>query len=718
MFTRSIRAALAICFVATWFCLADGPAAADTTDDVSVALENLSQWLGDGENGQRWRKYLKSESVFEQLEKGSQADPEVVAAALAQYQSGAHGLDMKRFVAVREALANWHKDLDVPSFDELPALLRAAKDQLQPAPAEEINAARERLTEQMEKLDGYLTPGGENGKAWKRYLEWDVLRDQTAADATLNVRELDRAYWKFRANHEGLELDVFQKVADSLEEFYGMAAASASPQFNDYMKGQLEQLAETIGKYAAEPTEEQNSSIGLVMGRLEIAHQAPELVRAVRKNLSHPNLSVQVSERFINAGMSRPVDDSRPVVDNILGTHITGDGRTMGKVTVNLRPSRSNAQLETVLEGSVVTDTVGQNGPVYIYSDGVTKVRAVKRITLDKEGLSSKPAVCRATTDTDIQGIATTRDGRIGEKLIRRAAWRRIDQQQSQAEEIAAEHAAGRVERAVNKEAKERFAKAQGDYDDKFRNPLLRRGQFPQVLRFRTTDDHLFVTGLQANRYQLGAPNAPPSADSNRDILVRVHESMINNLAGGLLAGKTYSDKNVEELGKRLGDEWEEKLKSKEDEDPWSITFAPARPVTIVFSENKFTVTIRGQRYTSGDREYEKMNITAIYTMEKTDTGAKMTRQGEIEIFPPGFDEEHDKLSASQVALRRILARRMQELFPPEIVADAKPLKGEWAKVGALRLETLASGAGWLTLGWNAPEIDRLTSNDSQTASK
>jgi len=80
-------------------------------ENVEVALEDLHQWLGDGRNGQKWQKYLRSDELVGQLKNGDQADRQAIQSVLDQYNSGAAGLDKRRFIAVRDALQKWRADL-------------------------------------------------------------------------------------------------------------------------------------------------------------------------------------------------------------------------------------------------------------------------------------------------------------------------------------------------------------------------------------------------------------------------------------------------------------------------------------------------------------------------------------------------------------------------------------------------------------------------------
>ena len=137
-----------------------------------------------------------------------------------------------------------------------------------------------------------------------------------------------------------------------------------------------------------------------------------------------------------------------------------------------------------------------------------------------------------------------------------------------------------RVRDRVESQATTQLGKAQRDYLEKFRNPLLRRHEFPALLKFRTTEEAMFITALQANRSQLGAPGEAPQLEGNYDLVVRVHESMINNLAAAMLAGVTIKEAEMQKKVIELRGSLPDKLKSEPDRDPWSITFAQSRPVT------------------------------------------------------------------------------------------------------------------------------------------
>src|SRR5262249_47443034 len=80
---------------------------------------------------------------------------------------------------------------------------------------------------------------------------------------------------------------------------------------------------------------------------------------------------------------------------------------------------------------------------------------------------------------------------------------------------------------------------ANHSFNDRFRNPLTRRGAFPQQLSFSTTRDWLKVVGLQARASELGSTTAPPAAADNAQLSVRVHESLVDNMNAAVMPGRT-----------------------------------------------------------------------------------------------------------------------------------------------------------------------------------
>ena len=87
---------------------------------VKASLDQLDRWLGDGEKGAGWRRFLESDKLLQELDKGTNADRKAVREILDRYSSDTKGLELRRFAAVRAALEQWLQELPLVTIDGLP----------------------------------------------------------------------------------------------------------------------------------------------------------------------------------------------------------------------------------------------------------------------------------------------------------------------------------------------------------------------------------------------------------------------------------------------------------------------------------------------------------------------------------------------------------------------------------------------------------------------
>jgi hypothetical protein len=660
----------------------------ESSATVKEALTNLNDWLGAGPAAKGWSDFLNLPAIRAELEKGNDADLATLEAVEAKLNSGAPGLELARFRALSSALAGWTAQLEISQSPSLSQAALEAQKRFRPITAQDVATAKQALQEATAKLALYLSKG-QNSENWKKYLRFNDLQAQLKAEkADLTV--LADIYFLFTANQVGLELPVFANVADALERYVNDLAAQdgkLQEQFNEQLKG----LAAALDQYAKTPSADLAADIGGRLGWLANRRQVPALIEAIREKLSHPNLLVIASERLVGAGITQSVDEVTPVRDYILGTSISGTGRMIGSVTAELVPSENSAMIDTLLKGTVQSRTVGLNGPATIYSNGATALAGRKRIVLNADGFLVYPSTAAANTNTQVTGIG-------GSGIVQRVASRRVGEQKGQAERIAADHAADRLRGRLDKQINDQLAEANTNFQTKFRQPLVRRRALPE-LAFRTTAEELLVKVVAADRNQIAAPGTPPELNSGGDLGAQVHESAINNLATILVGGLTLTEEELQKRVIEIRGSLPDSLKSDEDRDPWSITFARNQPVSVKLQNDTIEITVRGQRYTSGDQDFRAMNVTARYQVQLTEPNElgihaiKLTRQGDLEIVPPG---EPRRLSGREITLRTLLEKRFGKLFEPEIVYDELVLPGRWRQAGLLDPRQLSIKDGWL----------------------
>jgi hypothetical protein len=400
---------------------------------------------------------------------------------------------------------------------------------------------------------------------------------------------------------------------------------------------------------------------------------------------------VQVSKEVLGAGFESEVSEVSAVRETIMGTSIRGTARMWAQISLSLVPDSERAAFDILLTGSANSTNVGRNGPVTIYSNGLTRISANKRVYVDAEGLHAFGAVARCSTRSTIHRIAANCC------LVRRIAWKRARQQKGQAERIASGRAARRVEGRFDGQAAEMLGEANESFATKFRNPLLRRNGFPNLLKLSTNERRLFAEVMRAGPAQLASPNAPPPLDDEHAVAVRVHDSIVGNFSETLLGGETLTDEKLVELLEKAEVEVPEELKIGPDKDPWSITFMRKRPIHVEFSPAAIKLTIEGDRFTRGDQALnDDMRISATYVIEKTAEGISLTRQGDVDVeFTKarslGFDE---------LTIKTFFQKKFASLFKPEFQGTGLVLPGNWKQAGTLRVRQMDVTEGWLALGW------------------
>ena len=270
------------------------------------------------------------------------------------------------------------------------------------------------------------------------------------------------------------------------------------------------------------------------------------------------------------------------------------------------------------------------------------------------------------------------------------------------AEAVSERKAREKVRQEFEQETSAAIAEASRDYQEKFRKPLRERGWYPELLRMSTTSDRLAVVARKALADQIAAFTDPPKAEADAVLGVRLHETVVNNAAAITLAGRTITQEFVEEQLKERDGTLPESLASDPDQPPWSITFAKRKPIELDADDGRVKLTIRGSRYTSGERSFPAMDIWVTYRIESAGGVTRLFRDGDVQIYPPGFEPGgEEKLSVSETSLRRILQKRFGRVFKEVVDIEPLELPGELAAAGPLPLHRLeARRDGWLAAGW------------------
>ncbi len=581
--------------------------------------------------------------------------------------------------------------------DDLVARVRAARDSYRPLSQADVAAARTELKAAASALEGRFAKAGQSADGWREYLGWLQLTQELAKSEGPDLAQLEKAFGRLSAGHEGLRLVPFAALRDAIRTYVGVARAIDDEKVKDRYGQVIDGLAASLESYTKAPNGADAAKISAYLRWLSDARQMPQLIQAIRSTSLKRNFHANVSAALIDAAVGRSVDEIAPVRDCILGTSVHGTGHTTGTVAVSLVPNEDLAAIEVMMNATNLSDTVGYNGPAVIYANGTTQLTTRKQVLANGSQLWASPAQASATTHTHIRAISVRNNRRIVERI----AWKRASRQKSQAEAIAAQHAQWQAAARFDGEINTLIGPANDDLQKKFRRPLVERGLYPTEAQYSTDPDYLSVAMLEAGSLDLGAATEPPQTAADADLRVQIHESMVNNFTSAALAGMLLREQRVQEAVKSMFGKLPKELQPEKDSLPWAIGFQSARPIWVAFGDNQFTLSIRGRSFYEGDTRHPAMDVTVTYRIVGEGENVKAVRQGEVEIFPPDFDPNAGKqLSTQETAIRRVLQRRLGRLFEPEIVPRGLVLPDQWSRAGVLKLIQWEARDGWLVLSW------------------
>lgn len=575
---------------------------------------------------------------------------------------------------------------------ELEQAFEFAKGHFRPVTAARVAEARDAVVQSAAALERLLRSGEltEDEATWKEYLHWKTLQEQLKAEQP-DARALGRTAVRLYRHKEGLHLKPFTEFRDRLVDWINLEVAARQKNLKQTYLTRLDQLKQLCEQLEADPSDAATAErIGALLGFIQRTGQDVTLVDKVRAALWHDNLYAEVSSKLASAGIEEPIDEKMTIRDCIMGTSIEGTAHTTGTVKLATIPCEDRAVLRLLVDGEAASENTGWQRGVTIWSNSLTTLAAEMDVLVSGDRFDTSVVKAGAATSTNVYALSAR------SCFVEKIAWRRVAKTKWKAEEEASAHAAERLAGQVEERVTELLGEAEQGFDEKFRAPLLRRGEWPSRLQFASTDKSVSVRFLQANVTQPAATIPMPKVAQGRDLVVRLHETFIANFSRAILGNWTLTDERLVKLLSQFGDIPEE-LKTSPDKAPWSITFSATKPVSATFRDGKVEFAIFGRRFEQGSNYIESpIRLSATYRVTRTKEGARLVRDGDVVVKFTRLK----RLGPTQIALRTVMRAKFEALFKPEFETKGLELPGRWEKAGDLHLEELVANQGWLALSW------------------
>lgn len=684
--------------------------------DGSMASLDAFLSRGSRENADRWKKFLQWDELREIRDPTASPRLSKLARVFQKFQSGEDGLQLPVFRQVTTDLERYLEYLN--SYDSQPNRLATAKSELEAAQAD---------------LDRFLqTAPKPREEAWKEFLSWDALQRLLQQDSR-DVRAYAQVLRQYESGSSGLELSPFRRVATHLAKYTELIALQQRAPAIDQFDARVEQLARALQGQVQQSTVAQLASLQENLNWLEMTDRLPDVRQQLKDRFGEPNFGVRVSSELVGRALSNTASRITPVGLCFCGSWVSGSSRSNVAYQAHLLPSAHSAMVEIQVAGTSFSQTVARQRRVSVYAHGHTLLTATKQLIWDGRLIDDTPACADASTRQQICGASV--DRLVGQRLIGRFALRKANRLRPCAEQVSDCQARTQLAEQMDRQAVDMLRKANQRLQD-LEGTLREQRLYPDTLHVSSSTEAMFLQAKLLCSGMLAATGPPPAVPEASDVLVQVHESVVNNLMADRIRGVKVDNETIVDRMKQMGLSVPPELagaaagnrdsspsdgaaiplnppanqpaptgqdaQGNEDE-PWSMQFDRTQPIAVEFRNGTINITVRGFNFTRGDQQInETIELTATYQFVfSPQRGLRVRRTGEVDIR---FVGAGDRLTTRQITYKTFLARKMNALFRQEMSLDDLPAGELRDRVKSIPPRLVYAREGWLSLGVNVSD--------------
>jgi len=618
------------------------------------------------------------------------------------------------------------------ALDRVRSALSDAEDRLQSETLPDREKAESAVLQSIDDVQDYFRRATDesNRQAWMRYLRLEPLSKAIRQQAS--VAERGRAAVDLRqrlvAPEVGLELSSLVGLRNALRQYIAALQYGDPDRGLRLAKAQLERLRQIVQKDSLDSIRsldaETTEKLKAIAASLEDAGQTPELVESLRAPFSRRNVHVFLTGKSITDAVARPVDETNPVDDCLLGTRLRGQSRLRGRVTASLLPAVGQVRLLVRLDGHFTSRTRGYNDPVTIDSVSRAQVYAARQVAILPGRMVAGEPVATANLSSEVQRINHPL------KLVRHIARRQVAQSQPRAEAIAETRLRRRVRASFREGTDKAISRPRKGVEQRL-SPWQRRLELPVPERSIGSTSELVYLHATVRRPEgfaaiLEAPDlsavslagrAGGLSPSDFVAAVQLHESVLAETLAGLLAGRgitptdwkkivgtvalrqldSDTDQTVADSGT---DSSEDESDDSADDPAFEIDFANFRPVFFEARDQTLRLGIRGTRFAEGERELDRtLQVTATYRPTTAQDGTMFLKRDElIDLSFPGSR----RLSLTQTAIKANILSGFEKVFPDKLLHRSLPVPDalQLPALAGKKFRTIAIDLrdGWVTL--------------------
>ncbi len=550
-------------------------------------------------------------------------------------------------------------------------------------------------------------PDKEKAAGWIEFLRLEELRQ------TLSARETDMSVVsacleRFEEEEEGLELPDFARVRNILSDYAAAVNRADGENVHDDFAYTCSMLPKDVQDYLDNPASvEAPGRIASALDFMEECQRNSNNVRDITNLLgtrfSQPNIQASIGERVLFPEQPLSISQPTTVQEIVRGTPTYGSGTVTGTLKPGFVANDSVAEIRLVFKADIKTNTTAVSSMgVSVLTNGYGKVTIYKPVYFDGKSISLGTSSSASNLNAAITGINTGR-GPIGSKVVYDRVGQEYPYSKAESQRLMETKAVREFDERVSviTDANERLTKV---WD------LLKKYDYVPEVKTRTTANMLEFSARIGSSRQVSAVQLPKKELGPHDLVVRFHQSAINNPLHELFAGRQLSEKEVKAWIRenipeadidKIAEEAAAKLQSEAaeggSEEPclegenFYISFCEELPACVTFTDDVLGVHVRVDSFAQKEKEFPGLDIDVEYTLEKKDGQWQLTLK-DYEAWPPEIDRGAVVPARYQV-IRRQVKNRLQAALPEAIPLEAIPLRELDTDVPAANAETAGKEA-------------------------
>ena len=520
-----------------------------------------------------------------------------------------------------------------------------------------------------------------------------------------DVRELQSSLAAFEGLQTKYRDIYFTAARDSLTRLTRSYFYANSSGIDEQLAEKTESLSEDFSKLSDPQQRRSAAEVGTTLAWMELAGQSSEIITAIRRQHSLPNLEIDVAGSLLQQAVSREIAQNERVDDLVLGRLIRGFATSNGNVKLHLMDDPNQIHASVQLQGSINSDTYSRSGPFTAYAGATGQYEARRSFFANVGGFFAGDVYGAANINSYFKSIDSNM------RLVKKIALKTYAKTKLRSEAISSK----RLEDRIVDQFSDETDGAAKDGKKQFKKLTKRQASEASVLPslyLYSSNNKIHVVGKKSTLFDLAAPIAPVrSSYLQSDISVRLHETMLSNFVSPLFASRTFSNEQItEKLSEFVSDLKQPESEATKDES-FSISFDPSRPIQFEFDDNLVAVTISGRRFKQGKNSITgSLQIRIQFKLIRgSDNVIRFKQFGDVAV---DFGDP-DRKNAKLVAFRSFLEDRLNEVIgqneaislelPNNLIpVDKIDALKDVDLVKRLKLNQLRMKDGWLYVGWNS----------------